>query len=369
MQIDTDMKVLIISDAQSVHTQRWVSSLAEKGVEVVLYSIKPFLDDFYSSRKIECHFFDLFSYKRERKGIVEAVKKHFQAVRHLRKVLRETKPDILHAHYATSYSLIAALSGFHPLVVSIWGSDIYIFPKQLKINKFIVKYTLRKADKILSTSHVMAKEASKYTSKDIDITPFGVDTTLFKRTSPPPKGKFVIGSVKTLSHKYGTEYLIRAFKEVREKNPSLNCYLELVGKGPDERKLKNLAHRLGVSDRVIFTGYIRNDILPRVFDRFSVACYMSLSESFGVSAIEAMACNCPVVTSDADGFTEVVEDGVTGIIVPRYDYSAAARAIQVYIDDPSKIVTMGAAGRERVSALYQWSDNVDTMISIYKSVL
>ncbi|MBO5804716.1 MAG: glycosyltransferase [Bacteroidales bacterium] len=363
------MKVLIISDAQSVHTQRWVSSLSEKGVEVVLYSIKPFLDDFYSSRGIKCHFFDLFSYKRDGSGIVGAVKRHFQAVRHLKKVLRDVKPDILHAHYVTSYSLIAAMSGFHPLIVSLWGSDIYIFPRQLKVNKFIVKYTLRKADKILSTSHVMAKEAAKYTRKKIDITPFGVDTELFHRSVPPPRDKFVIGSVKTLSYKYGTEYLIRAFKEVCDNNPKLNCCLELVGKGPDERKLKHLADQLGISDKVIFAGYIRNDILPRIFDRFSIACYMSLSESFGVSAIEAMACNCPVVTSDADGFTEVVENGVTGIIVPRCDYHAAARAIQTFIDDPSKIVTMGVAGRERVAGLYQWSDNVDTMISMYKSVL
>ena len=369
MHTDTVMKVLIISDAQSVHTQRWVSSLNEKGVEVVLYSIKPYLDDFYSSRNIKCYFFDLFSYKRDKSGIKGALKRHFQAVKHLKKVLKEVKPDILHAHYVTSYSLIAAMSGFHPLIVSIWGSDVYIFPKQLKINEYIVRYTLKKADKILSTSHVMAKEASKYTDKNIDITPFGVDTELFKRSVAPPKDKFVIGSVKTLSYKYGTEYLIRAFKVVVDNNPNLNCYLELVGKGPDEVKLKNLAHRLGISDRVIFTGYIRNDILPRIFDRFSIACYMSLSESFGVSAIEAMSCNCPVVASDADGFKEVIDNGVTGIIVPKYDYNGAARAIQTFIDDPSKIITMGAAGRAKVSALYEWSDNVDTMISIYKSVL
>lgn len=369
MHFNTVMKVLIISDAQSVHTQRWVSSLSEKGVEVVLYSIKPYLDDFYSSRNIKCYFFDLFSYKREKTGLSGALKRHFKAVKHLKKVIREVKPDILHAHYVTSYSLIAALSGFHPLIVSIWGSDVYIFPKQLKINELIVRYTLQKADVVLSTSHVMAKEASKYTDKDIQITPFGVDTELFHRSVAPPKDKFIIGSVKTLSYKYGTEYLIRAFKLVVENNPHLDLYLELVGKGPDEKKLKNMVHELGISDKVIFTGYIRNDILPKIFDRFSVACYMSLSESFGVSAIEAMACNCPVVTSDADGFTEVVENGVTGLIVPKYDYRAAAEAIQTFIDDPSKIITMGMAGRERVASLYQWSDNVDTMISIYKSIL
>lgn len=363
------MKVFIISDAQSVHTQRWVTSLLDKGLDIVLYSIKPDVSEFFSSRDIKCYFFDLFKYKRERKGVFYNVWMHYKAVKDLRRVLKIENPDILHAHYATSYSLIAALSGFHPLIVSIWGSDIYIFPKQLKVNELIVKYNLKKADKVLSTSHVMAKEASLYTNKKIDITPFGVDIDLFKRSSSTPKGKFIIGSVKSLSFKYGNEYLIRAFKVIKDNNPSLDCYLELVGRGPDERKLRNLAIELEISNRVIFTGYIRNDVLPKVYDRFSVACYMSISESFGVSAIESMACKCPVVTSDADGFTEVVENGVTGFIVPKYDYLAAANAIQTFIDDPSKIVTMGEAGRERVKLLYNWDDNIDTMISIYQSVM
>jgi glycosyltransferase involved in cell wall biosynthesis len=373
------MKVLVVSDAQSVHTQRWTSALKEKGVDVVLYTIKPVTDDFYSSRGIKCHFFDLFDFKREKKGKLYAVKRHFQAVSHLKQVLKEEKPDILHSHFVTSYSLIAALACYRPFIVSVWGSDVYLYPKKSPLNKAIVKFILSCADKILSTSNVMARECRKYTAKPIGITPFGVDTELFKRggnnnlncgdTEGSRAEKFVIGSVKTLAENYGTEYLIRAFKRVVDRNPGKELSLELVGKGPDEERLKVIAGELGITDKVHFRGFINQKELPKVYSNFNIACYLSNSESFGVSAIEAMSCKCPVVASDADGFTEVIEDGVTGIIVPKRDPEATADAIQKFIENPQLLCTMGKAGRERVCSHYKWEGNVNTMISIYKSVL
>ena len=78
-------------------------------------------------------------------------------------------PDILHAHFATSYALVAALAGFHPFIVSVWGSDIYLYPQKSRLNRAVVEYSLHKADKILSTSNVMAKECRKYTGKPIEI--------------------------------------------------------------------------------------------------------------------------------------------------------------------------------------------------------
>ena len=74
------------------------------------------------------------------------------------------------------------------------------------------------------------------------------------------------------------------------------------------------------------------------------------------------------MVSDADGFTEVVEDGVTGYIVPKGDPDAAASAIQHFIDNPSLRESMGAAGRARVEQFYDWNDNVRTMMKIYGDV-
>ena len=364
----SEVKILIVSDARSTHTQRWVSALKEKGLDVVLFSINLFNGDFYTSRGIKCHYFDLFRYQREKKGLLHRVISHYRAVKYLKHIIKVEMPDILHAHYATSYALVAALAGFQPFIVSVWGSDVYIYPKKSRLNRFIVEYSLKRADKILSTSHVMAKECSRYTGKPIEITPFGVDASLFRRDKEYSKdsSKFVIGSVKSLAPNYGTEYLIRAFEIVLRNNPQLDCRLELVGKGPDEMRLKELTKELGIAEKVFFRGFVEQSELAKIYSGFSIACYLSNSESFGVSAIEAMACECPVVASNADGFTEVIEDGVTGVIVPKCNPQAAAEAIQRFINNPSEIDKMGKAARERVCKLYEWDTNVNQMVEIYR---
>ena len=124
-----------------------------------------------------------------------------------------------------------------------------------------------------------------------------------------------------------------------------------------------------MTDKVHFRGFVPNNELPQEFAKYDVACYMSNSESFGVSALEAMACECPVVASDADGFTEVIEDSVSGIIVPRRNPEAAAAAMQKFIDNPELKVQMGKAARERVCKLYEWDSNVEQMVKIYKDLV
>ena len=90
------------------------------------------------------------------------------------------------------------------------------------------------------------------------------------------------------------------------------------------------------------------------------------SESFGVAAVEAMACGIPVIVSDADGFKEVVEDGVTGKIVEKGNVLSISEAMHDLITDKEKAKNYGANGIERVKKYFNWNDNVDKMISIYK---
>ena len=364
------MRVLMVADARSVHTRRWAVSLAGAGVEIVLFSIFPSPDDFFENHGIRLEVFDLFTYKKEHglRSFRSMCVRHYAAVRRLKSLIKMFCPDILHAHYATSFGLIGALTGFHPFIVSVWGSDVYEFPEQSSINRLSVKYILNKADKVLSTSNIMARRTALFTSVPISVTPFGVDTALFSRIPVKQDGTFVVGNVKTLSPKYGIDVLIRSFKSVREHNPELKTVLTIVGEGPCRAEYERLAEDLGIREYVLFVGKVSNDRLPQYYNSFSVSVSLSLSESFGVVAVEAMSCGCPVVVSDADGFTEVVEDGVTGYIVPKGDPDAAASAIQHFIDNPSLRESMGAAGRARVEQFYDWNDNVRTMMKIYGDV-
>ncbi len=362
------MRIFILADANSIHTKRWVLSLAKQKVDIFLFSFCKNYDNYYSSL-LNVHVYGCLD--KSNNSISGKIKYLFYLFT-LRRRIKEFNPDILHAHYASSYGLLGALTGFHPYVISVWGSDVYDFPQKNMFAKQMLEYNLKKADYILSTSHVMAKETKKYTNKKIMITPFGVDTNAFKgqeRAGIDPI--FIIGNVKTLSPKYGIDILIRAYKIIVEKNSKMHTGLVIIGDGPCRKEYEYLAEKLGLQDLIQFRGKVPNNKLPEYYNNFSVfvSTSVSNSESFGVVAVEAMACECPVITSDADGFTEVVEDGQTGFIVPKKDVEATAKAIQKFIDEPELRAIMGKKGRERVLALYDWNDNVRTMLEIYNEIL
>lgn len=134
------MKVLMVADARSVHTRRWAVSLQERGIGIVLFSLYPSPDNFFAEKDIALHVFDLFTYKQYRgiRALTGMLSGHAAAVSQLKKLIRNESPDILHAHYVTSFGLVAALAGFRPFLVSVWGSDVYEFPDSSLINRLSV---------------------------------------------------------------------------------------------------------------------------------------------------------------------------------------------------------------------------------------
>lgn len=366
------MKVLLVADARSIHTKRWVEALSNEGAYIILFTLYPPDDNYFDRHGFKYYVYDLFTYRRTNSiSRISGIFRHLRAVRYLKRIIRKEKPDILHAHYATSFGLVASLTGFHPFLLSVWGSDVYIYPEQSALNRMIVEYSLNRADKVLSTSRIMAERTSLFFKGTCEITPFGVDCSMFRKIVEPHgvHHPFTVGTVKSLKPVYGIDRLIRAFALFSEKNNVPEARLVIAGDGEQSDFLHNLAQELNIADSVHFIGNIENSSLPPVYNSFDVACFLSSSESFGVSAVEAMACECPVVVSGADGFREVVEDGETGIIVHGDLVQEAASALGRLYSDPSLREYMGKKGRERVLQYYHWKDNVAAMISIYDSVL
>ena len=147
--------------------------------------------------------------------------------------------------------------------------------------------------------------------------------------------------------------------------------LVIAGSGPDRESLEALAARLGVRDRVDFLGAIPNSEVPDLLRRLDVYVALSRldSESFGVAIVEAAACSCPTLVSDAAGPAEVVEDGTTGIIVARNDADAAAAALTRLLQDPGLAREMGGAGRRHVVANYSWDHCLDVMENVYETAI
>jgi L-malate glycosyltransferase len=361
------LKVLLLADINSIHTQKWAIALQSRGIDIAVFSLN-------SSKTFhpELHGIQVFDPDRSGRdlsstGLINKIS-YLSELPSIRKCIKSFKPDIVHSHYASSYGILGALSGFHPFILSFWGSDIFDFANRSLLTRLIIKFNLRKADMILSTSNAMAEEIKKYTSKKVAVTPFGIDPDIFK--SYPVKSLFgkdelVIGTTKSLEPVYGNETLIRAFGQLYLQHPELPLRLIIVGGGSLETSLKNLVHSLKLDKQVVFIGKVAHHLIPDYLNMMDIFAALSISESFGVSVIEASGCELPVVVTNIGGLKEVTIDQVTGLLVPVNNIEQTVIAFEKLIMDIELRIILGREGRERVKQLYNWKDNVCEMHKIY----
>jgi glycosyltransferase involved in cell wall biosynthesis len=357
------MKLCMLGFNGSVHVQKWVNALSKR-TDIDLHVITPDCGALFEG--VTYHYLKEFTGTQI---------DYILNVLHVRKIIKNIVPDVVHAHYATSYGFLGALLNFHPYLITGWGADIFDSPKN-PVMKSILKYNLAKADAITVLSKVTHKEIKKLTDKTVRIIPFGVDTSKFSML-PDRKNNndsiFRIGTIRTLNEKYGVEYLIRALGLLSNKYQ--NMRLEIVGDGELREHLENLVHELKLTDKVIFHGFVSQttnfEKYISTLNSFDVFCILSVidSETFGVAAVEASACSLPVIATNVGGLPEVIEDNVTGIIVPIRNPEKTAEAIEkVYLDRTLK-ESLGRNGRSKVESVYNWDQNVDQMVTLYRSLL
>lgn len=355
------MKIAMISSANSIHTVRWANALALRGHAVTLFSQADQRDTGLLSQQIRLFYLPYTG----KTGYV-------RNARVLRREITLRAPDIIHVHYASGYGSLARHARIPADLLSVWGSDVYDFPRKSPVHKRILCKNLMWAEYLASTSEAMALQTRTLVTPrhEIAITPFGVELERFclPRHSGGP---FTFGIIKTLEPKYGVEYLIRAYAIFRAQTPGEAARLLIYGRGREQKKLESLCRELGVGEEAAFMGYVENQKVPEALAQMDVFCLSSVldSESFGVAAVEAMAASLPVVATDTDGFCEVMEDGVTGFLVPRKDPEAMARKMLQLYWEPQTRQRMGEKGKERVRERYQWSDNVTEMERLYQRIL
>lgn len=170
---ESPLRVLLLAELGSIHSYRWAKALAANGVEVAIFSRSWGGEERYRQAGIR-----VYSAGIVPGGLVSKVR-YVLSVRKVRQAIRDFKPHILHAHYAATYGILGVFAGKHPYVVSVWGGDVYDFPLKGWLHRWVIKRVFRKADRLLSTSNVMAKRAAAYTDKSFTITPFGVDLQTF----------------------------------------------------------------------------------------------------------------------------------------------------------------------------------------------
>lgn len=356
------MYVALLAGWNDIHTVRWANALATRGLTIRLFTQHAGKEPLHPAVQVRLLPF------RGRHG-------YFLNALPLMYALRKSPVDLVHALYASGYGTLARLSGCQRKLVSVMGADVYDFPRCSRLHRRLVVANLRAAA-IASTSHCMARETHRL-APDLEfptVTPWGVDLEKFRALDGGREdGVLTLGTVKKLAPKYGIDLLIRAFARCQSLLPAgqPQLRLRLVGEGPQRAELEDLAVRCGVREKVDFVGAVPHDQVCRELNRLDVYCALSRldSESFGVAVIEASACQRPVVVSAVGGLPEVVRDNHTGFIVPREDPDRAAQALVRLVREPQRRLRFGAAGRAFVQQHYDWHENVERMLALYRRLV
>ena len=356
------MKILFLAPANNYHTEKWCGYFVSRGYEVHVISFFP-----GQIKGVQVHFLDCGvdwqqSDRKKLKYLTETPK--------IRRIVSEIDPDIISVHYATSYGTAAGIAGLKNYALSVWGGDIYTFPHKSPMHRALLQYSLEHASCLLSTSAAMAREVGKYTDKQFYVTPFGVKTELFtpeKRTREENDGLFIIGTVKALKPKYGIDVLLQASALVRQQHPEIPLRLRIAGDGPCKDEYLRLSDSLGVSDITTWLGFISQEEAAVEWANMDLAIVPSVtdSESFGVSAVEAEACQIPVIISDVPGLMEATQPGVTSTVVTRRSAQALADAIVLLYDNPDVRKRMGEAGRKLAVEKYDYElcfENIEKIL-------
>ena len=365
------VRICYLANASSVHTHRWVRYFVEKGHEIHVIS--------FENAQIEGTTVHVLKLPVLVKNATFPLK--MASTCRIKTLIKRIKPDILHAHYVTNYGLFGALCNFNPFVITAWGSDVLFTPEARftsMIKKPIAKYALRKADLITCDAQQM-KEAMTMLGvfpEKINLIYFGVDTRKFSPGQKSEELKAKLGihdsptviSLRTLEPLYDIESLIRSIPLVLKEVPE--SQLIIAGKGSEEKRLRELAKSLDVSDNVKFVGFIQNYKLPEYLNSIDVYVSTSLSDAgIAASTAEAMACGLPVIVTDVADNRKWVDNGVNGFVVPVKDPKSLAEKIIYLLQNEDIRKKFGKTNRKIIEERNNYYKEMEKIEDIYKELI
>jgi glycosyltransferase involved in cell wall biosynthesis len=351
------MRLCLVGDVQSVHVQRFATHFAETH-EVHLLTHTP-----GSCSHAVVH--DIGPYVPPTGINHSTIQQLLRTVKRAKRAMKDSHPDIVHGHYLQDSAFFAARSGFHPLVVSAWGSDVLIHPYTSRAYRLMTRYVLKKADKIHSVSKQLTEKLIELGADERKIltVPMGVDIEKFKADREPGKRENVVISTRSLKPVYNVDVLIRSM-------PSILKHIEdarvvIAGDGELREQLRNAASALDAGDKIQLVGNVDHEAVPALLNSGRVYVSMSSSDGTSASLLEAMACGLFPVVSDIPANRAWIEDGKNGFLVPLDDQDILAKRIVEALEDDDLASEAMRTNIETVRKKAVWQDNMKLIEKAY----
>ncbi|MFX1453184.1 MAG: glycosyltransferase family 4 protein [Promethearchaeota archaeon] len=290
---------------------------------------------------------------------------------------KQSKIQIIHANGVISEGLAAILIKKIlkiPVLITLHGGGIYSFANRFP---FIVKFILKHSDRIIAINKFLQIKAKQYTTNRIDLIPNFIDSNKFRRKNKQSiidfkkkydlNDKIIILIVSRLVTTKGIDNLILAIRELVKSYP--NICLQIIGEGPQKKKLIKFANKHGLKDKVFFLGKISNDKLPIYYSACDVFVLPSLYEGQPTVLLEAMACEAPIIATAVGGVKELIKHKFNGLLIPKNDYLTLSKNINRLISNPDLKTRMGKNGRQIIEDQYESTKNFKKIYEIYLSII
>jgi L-malate glycosyltransferase len=289
-------------------------------------------------------------------------------------VVKFEKLDVLHVHYAIPHASAAVMAkhilaaeGIHiPIITTLHGTDITLVGKDKSFEP-VVSFSLNQSNAVTAVSASLKDDTYEHfrVTRNIDVIPNFIDFDRFSKQAKEHFKKAVApGGEKILIHTSNfrkvkrVEDVVRVYGKVKEH---LNVKLLLVGDGPERQNIEQLCRDLQLCDGISFLG--KQDAVEEVLSISDLFLMPSETESFGLAALEAMACEVPVVSSNAGGIPELNIEGVTGYMCNVGDIDAMAQKALYILQDDERLKEFKQAARKRALDFH-----IDRIVPQYEEI-
>ena len=346
------LNLCYVADATNIHVRRWCGFFVKNGHSVTVLSDKG--GEIEGATVIDLPNRDALLEGKRHKVSKTAVLKARTKI--IKKTIQEINPDILHAIFVYQRGWSAAFTGYHPLVITLLGSDIYLPRRHYRHglqywrDQLLNAMALRRADFVTAVTADLQHHADTMTHNDVlsELIPIGVETRLFlpdldaselRQKLDIAENAFVILSPRQVTPLYNQETIIQAMPKVLQKLPNAVLLIKDTVCDTDERKqyvaaLEKLAQKLNVSHAIRWAEHVPMEELPLFYNLANVVVSVPSTDGMPVTIFEAMSCQKPLIVGDLPSYDQVIIHGQTGLRVPVRNNIALAQAIIKIAEHP-----------------------------------
>jgi glycosyltransferase involved in cell wall biosynthesis len=373
------MRLCFTGNPGSIHTQRWVGHFAQAGHEVHLINLGP-----QPARKFDWPGPEHHSLPAPPMAPIPGLRGVLMLTarrRALTALLRQIQPDVLHAQSVADPGWFAALSGFHPLVLTAWGSDVLLgLHRGPRLHRWLTRNALRRADLLTADARSVLEAARPHLRPGarVELIRFGVDTRTFSPGIDAVwRERLALGtgpvllSIRQCHPLYNIDTILYAFSRVREALPGARLLIKLVSQGltdPYLAEMRSLADKLALGEAVVFVPQVSYAEMPDLYRAADIVLSVPSSDGLPVSVLESMACGTPVIVSDLPALCELSEDGADLLPVPVRDVKALTQSILTLLTDPARRTQVIERNLETVRRAGDFSVEMARMAELYRAL-